>query len=138
MKTKKPEEGIHEGRLLYKLYEWRGLKQDEFSALLNKTRHWLLKAVKEERVIDQVKFTAGRVLNIPMEYWRGQYELPMQIPVLKEGETEYKTKAQEDDRQNLLRLNNEYQSKIIELQSKIIDLKDEIIDLKETIITMKR
>lgn len=130
MKAKQDDLVLKQGDLLYRLYEWSGLMQKDFTKKIDYSEQWFRNAKKWEIIPYKEKLALCRAFSIPMEYWDGKIELPMAIPAIKaeEPQEHYQTKSD-----HLLEI-QKLKDRIIDLHEQLLKAKDEIIELKEIML----
>lgn len=116
---------ISEGELLKSLKDWTGLTGTDFIKPINRSRQWLHDAFKNEIIPQKDKIAICKAFKIPMEYFSGEYELPIE-GFVNEPESAY---ANVSLLQKQIR---ELKDIIIQRDQLLIELQTKYIKLVET------
>ncbi len=117
--SKKKLSTQHEGKLLSALVDWSGLTKTEFCSKVGITTTWLLGLKKKAEIPGKNKMAIFHKLGIPLDYWTGDYKLPAHPGGNPLGETGM---ILNEPVEELRRLLEEKDKKIIELQNEVIRL----------------
>lgn len=126
-KVHKTVKKLTHGDRLRQLADWYGSSYSEFAKKIDRSEKWLYDAFKLERIPTKNLVRISRAMNVPFNYFDGEFTLPNSINELPVP------KFQEQTHQSLNEVSNEQYSQLIErnryLQDKMIQLQDELLRL---------
>ncbi len=120
---------VHQGNLLRDLKDWYGKSIAAFCKKIDMSSKWYHDAIKEERIPKLHQNNISRSLNIPIEYWTGGAQLPLN-PV--ESNTD-NTSLQPNRELQLISELNEVKSKYINSLERELTLTEKIQELQQEI-----
>lgn len=118
-----------EGELFQDLYFWTQIKSvKEFADKIDgKSRSWAQRLFTLEIIPKREKVSICKTFNIPIEYFSGEFELPLRPDNVSEPHVKYGTSEDLMNEINNLRKNLiERDKEVIALQKKIIDLMEKV------------
>lgn len=117
-----------EGEFLRYLYEWSGKPSiAEFAKPFKRHRNWVTTAFDDEIIPVKDKIAICKAYNIPLEYFKGTFELPIRGGLLNDPEHVYGSTADLLNEVQILRKDLiERDKEVISLQKKLIELMEKL------------
>lgn len=135
-KVHKAVKPLTHGVLLRQLADWYGSSYSEFANKIDRSEKWLYDAFKLERIPVKNMIRICRAMNVPTNYFDGEYQLPQSIkdlPIIQDAPTAYEPSSDVLKEQNaqLIERNRYLQDKLIQIQDELLRLMRELAESRE-------